>query len=280
MFHIQIMQEHLGWIVYNRSSLRIVMSDKLHIGTSGWSYKHWHGIFYPDDLSPLKYLEHYFSRFDCVELNSSFYHLPRKSTVEGWLNRTPSNFIFCPKLSRYITHHLRLQNTDEALARFFDIFESLKAKTGPVLVQLPPNLPYEKERTDAFLKLLSDKYGDYRFAIEIRHKSWINDEFFTVLEKAGIAFTIAESGNRYPYYEKLTADFVYLRFHGSGQLYSSNYSDPELDYFSSMIKGWLHDNKEVWVFFNNDAHGYAISNSMRLKEITDSKIVTDSIHLK
>ncbi|HEX2393814.1 MAG TPA: DUF72 domain-containing protein [Bacteroidales bacterium] len=248
------------------------MAVRLHIGTSGWSYKHWHGLFYPEDLKPAKFLEYYFTKFDCVELNSSFYHLPLKTTVEGWLKRTPDQFIFCPKLSRYITHQLRLLNTREALFRYFDIFDALKKKIGPVLIQLPPGLPFDKSRTEAFFGILTDKFHGYRFAVEIRHKSWINEEFFEMLEKSGLAFVIADSGNRYPYFEKITTDFVYLRFHGNGQLYASDYSNAELDFYSGKINSWLAENKEVWVFFNNDVHGYALNNAIKLKEFTVLKM--------
>lgn len=228
-------------------------------------------MFYPGDLKPAKYLEYYFTKFDCVELNSSFYHLPLKTTVKGWLNRTPDQFIFCPKLSRYITHQLRLLNTDEPLSRFFEVFEILKPKTGPVLIQLPPGLPYDQSRTEDFIDILTKYYPGYRFAVEIRHKSWLNEEFFNLLEKTGIALVFADSGSRYPYYERTTTDFVYLRFHGNAQLYASDYSDVELDFYSNKIRSWLAEDKEVWVFFNNDINGYALNNAVKLKEFTESK---------
>jgi uncharacterized protein YecE (DUF72 family) len=202
-----------------------------------------------------------------VELNSSFYHLPLKSTVQGWFNRTPESFVFCPKLSRYVTHQLRLLNPEEPLSRFFDVFEPLKSKTGPVLIQLPPGLRYDSERTRIFFEILTGCYSDYRFAIEIRHSTWINDEFFTMLKKSNIAFTIADSGSRFPYHEEITADFIYLRFHGNGQLYASDYSEPELDSYSVKISKWLNEKKEVWIFFNNDIHGYALKNAVRLREL-------------
>ncbi len=244
----------------------------LHIGTSGWSYKHWHGLFYPEDHKPAKYLEFYYTRFSCVELNSSFYHLPLKKTVEGWYKRTPDHFIFCPKMSRYITHQLRLKDPEDPLSRFFDVFEPLKPKTGPVLIQLPPGLPFEAERTRKFLQIVSETYSDYRFTIEIRHKSWINDEFFSMLRHTNIAFTLADSGGRYPWHEEITANFVYLRFHGNGQLYASDYSEPELDFYSVKIAQWLREKKDVWIFFNNDIHGYAIKNAERLSELVEAKI--------
>lgn len=237
----------------------------LYIGTSGWSYKHWHGIFYPEDLKPGKYLEYYTTRFTCVELNSCFYHLPQKKTVDSWINRTPGSFIFCPKLSRYITHQMKLSNVDEALQKFFGLFEEMKEKLGPILVQLPPQLSYDESRISYFLELLKKQYNEYRFAIEIRNKTWINDNFFDLLAQYGVAFVIADSGDRYPYHETVTTNFVYLRLHGREQLYASDYSENDLQQYTGKISGWLSDGKEVWVFFNNDYHGYAVKNAEMLR---------------
>ena len=236
----------------------------LYIGTSGWSYKHWHGIFYPKDIKPDKYLEYYTKRLSCVELNSCFYHLPVKKTVTGWMNRTPDLFRFCPKLSRYITHQMQLYDIDEALRKFFTVFEGMKEKLGPVLVQLPPGLSFDEPRIVYFLELLKKQYNQYRFAFEIRNKTWITDSFFDLLSHYEAAFVIADSGKRYPYHEAVTTDFVYLRLHGREQLYASDYNEDVLKHYAEMISVWLNDNKEVWVFFNNDYNGYAVKNAERL----------------
>lgn len=242
-------------------------SAKLYIGTSGWSYKHWAEIFYPKDIRPEKYLEFYTGKFSCVELNSSFYNLPWKSTVTGWMNRTPDTFKFCPKMSRFITHQLQLVNVEEASAKFFDVFEGMRTKLGPVLIQLPPGMSYDKSLISNFFDLIKAKASHYRFAVEVRNKSWIDDNFFNLLAKNGIAFVIADSGSRFPYYETITTGFVYLRFHGREQLYASDYSETDLKLYAEKIINWLNEDKEVWVFFNNDFHGYAIKNAGRLKEI-------------
>ena len=242
-------------------------STELYIGTSGWSYKHWSEIFYPKNIKPYKYLEYYTTKFTCVELNSSFYHLPRKTTVTGWMNRTPGTFKFCPKLSRFITHQLRLVNIEGALQKFFDVFVGIKKRLGPVLIQLPPGLSYDKSLIANFLDLIKEQYSHYRFAVEVRHESWITDYFFDLLAHYGIAFVIADSGTRFPYYETITADFVYLRFHGREQLYASDYSETELKQYGEKIIKWLDEGKEVWVFFNNDYHGFAVKNAERLREI-------------
>lgn len=226
-----------------------IKSPGLFIGTSGWSYKHWADIFYPKNIKPDKYLEYYITKFDCVELNSSFYHLPKKATVTGWKKRTPGTFKFCPKLSRYITHQMRLVNIEEALKKYFDVFEDMKMKLGPILIQLPPGLKFDKPLICDFLNLLKEGYNYYKFAIEIRHKSWITDDLFNLLAQNRIAFVIADSGKRFPYYEAVTADFIYLRFHGHEKLYASDYSESDLNQCAEKIINWLKKNKEVWVFF-------------------------------
>ncbi|MCX6254307.1 MAG: DUF72 domain-containing protein [Bacteroidia bacterium] len=240
-------------------------SKGLYIGTSGWSYKHWSEIFYPKDVKPDKYLEYYITKFTCVELNSSFYHLPLKTTVTGWMNRTPETFRFCTKLNRFITHQLKLVNSEGALEKYFDVFESMKDRLGPVLIQLPPALSFDKPLIHGFLDLIKNQFSLYRFAIEVRHESWINDNFFDLLAHYGIAFVIADSGDRYPFYETVTADFVYLRFHGQEQLYASDYSEADLKLYAGKIISWLDEDKEVWVFFNNDFHGFAINNAVKLR---------------
>lgn len=244
----------------------------LFIGTSGWSYKHWAGTFYPENVKSAGYLEYYTTNFNCVELNSSFYHLPLKTTVAGWVRRTSEPFMFCPKISRYVTHLKRLVNVEESLNLYFDVFEGMKARLGPVLIQLPPGLSFDKQLINNFLDLLTGKYGDYRFAIEARHKSWFTDDCFKLLEPYNTALVIADSGRRYPYYEVATADSVYFRFHGHEQLYASDYSEQELQYYAGKMIGWLKENKEVWAFFNNDFQGFAPKNAKRLKEIIKEKM--------
>jgi len=246
-----------------------LLHGKLHIGTSGWSYKHWSGIFYPIDLKPDKYLEFYTTKFACVELNSCFYHLPLKTTVSGWMNRTPETFRFSPKLSRYITHQMQLLNIEAAAKNFFDVFEGMKSRLGPVLIQLPPGLSYDKPLICNFFNLLNEKYNQYQYAVEVRNKTWLNDDFLDLLSQCGIAFVIADSGNRYPYYEAFTSGFVYLRLHGREQLYASDYQENDLRSYAESILNWMNKGKEVWVFFNNDYYGYAVKNAERLKEIVD-----------
>jgi uncharacterized protein YecE (DUF72 family) len=245
-------------------------TQNTYIGTSGWSYKHWAGLFYPSGTKPAKYLEYYITRFNCVELNSCFYHLPRKTTIVGWLNRTPDDFKFCPKLSRFITHQKRLNEVESPLHRFFELFKEMKHRLGPVLIQLPPGLKFNRSLIKDFLHILTENYGEYKFAIEVRHKSWITDEFFNLLEQHHIAFVIADSGQRFPDQEVVTTDLVYLRFHGPDKLYASDYPENQLYVYAKKISEWLNSSKEIWVFFNNDFHGYAVKNAEMLRSMTFS----------
>lgn len=241
----------------------------LYIGTSGWSYKHWQGIFYPTNIKPIEYLEYFITKFHCVELNSSFYHLPKKVTVSNWMKRTPIYFRFCPKLSRFITHQKKLVDCKKALQNYFTVFEEMKSRLGPVLVQLPPGLSYDKSIIRGFLNIIKEQYSQYRFAIEVRHKSFITDDFFNLLADYGIVYVIADSGLRFPYYEAITTDLVYLRFHGRERLYASNYEESDLHIYAEKVVSWLNEGKEVWVFFNNDYHGFAVKNAERLRELVE-----------
>ncbi|MEN6455525.1 MAG: DUF72 domain-containing protein [Prolixibacteraceae bacterium] len=243
-------------------------NSKLFIGTSGWSYTHWADIFYPPGIKPIQYLEYYLTRFNCVEINSSFYHLPRRTTVESWMKRTPESFWFCPKLSRFITHQKRLKDIDEPLEFFFNVFEAMKVRTGPVLIQLPPGMKYDEVRIRDVLDLFRKKYSNYRFAFEVRHQSWISDSFFNLLREYQAALVFADSGNRFlPFHEEITTDMVYLRFHGPGDLYASEYSEYDLALYAEKIHRWLDRDLQVWAFFNNDCNGYSVRNAELLKTI-------------
>ncbi len=240
------------------------MGGSCHIGTSGWSYAGWKNDFYPADLPSRKFLEFYTSKFDTVELNASFYHLPRESTAIKWDTETPAHFRFCPKLSRYLTHIKRLQEFEEPLHRFFAVFDHLHNKLGPVLIQLPPTLKFDELVTTPFFTHLNQKYTDYDFALEVRHLSWLDKPAIDLLRKHNIAFVISQSGVSFPYAEHVTSDVIYVRFHGPGALYSSPYSYQYLTAFAKKIKGWMKEGHHVWCFFNNDVNVYAPKNARTL----------------
>jgi uncharacterized protein YecE (DUF72 family) len=246
------------------------MLERLHIGTSGWSYTHWSGIFYPESVKPAKYLEHYVTVFDCVELNASFYRIPNVKTVQGWARRTPASFRFCAKMSRFITHQKKLVDAAESLDRFLTVFDPLRDRLGPFLVQLPPTLRFDPGVAEAFLHLLALHRKIGEFALEARHDSWFTPESLSLLRRYGIVNVIAYSGGRFAGTEVLTNSIVYLRFHGPAGLYCSPYSTGELTTYARKITGWLAEGRQIWAFFNNDFDGHAVQNARELKALIDS----------
>jgi len=238
----------------------------LRIGTSGWSYKHWKGLFYPEDLNTNEWLKYYCKHFDTVELNSSFYHLPKLTTFESWYRKTPKNFLFAVKGSRFISHILKLNDAREPLQTLLNNASGLKEKLGPILFQLPPNFSLDLKRLEKFIKILPT---DQRFTFEFRHQSWFCEEVYKLLKKNNLALTISDTP-KYPLIEKVTADFVYIRLHGHEVLYASRYSKAELSEWARKIRGWLKDNLDIYVYFDNDANANAVRNATELKELLRS----------
>lgn len=239
------------------------MKKNLFIGTSGWSYKHWTDIFYPRNVKPKDWLTYFANFFQTVEINSSFYHLPAKKTFLNWQKVTPDDFIFSVKASRFITHVLKLKNASEPWERFIKNAEGLGNKLGPILFQFPPNWSFNKDRLTDFLKILPHKY---LYAFEFRNESWFQKETYQLLEKFGAALCIADSP-RYPCVLKITAPFTFIRMHGGKILYASEYSIEELSLWSERIKKFIEQNIKVFVYFNNDAYGYAVKNAQQLIEL-------------
>lgn len=236
---------------------------KVYIGTSGWVYEDWWERFYPPEVKPEGRLEYYSKHFDSVELNASFYHLPRRKTFEGWGKKTPDRFVFSAKISKYITQNLKLKNTESPTKLFLKESQGLGKKLGVILVQLPPNLHGNAERLENFLKTLPTTP---RFAFEFRHESWLDEAIYELLRKFKAGWVIQDSVH-WPAAEVVTSDFVYLRFHGPGALYSSNYPDSELKVWAEKIKGWLAQGLDVYAYFNNDVNAYAVRNALKLKEL-------------
>ena len=237
------------------------MELNIRIGTSGWTYPHWKEVFYPTGWPKSRWLEYYAQHFDTVELNATFYRLPNLKTFENWKARTPDHFLWALKANKYITHTKRLKEPEESLQRFYTAASGLKEKLGPILFQLPPSLSFDEIVFEDFCQSLN---LSQQHTLEVRHPSWISDRLFAILEKHNISFCIADTAGRYPYHEVITADFVYIRLHGSTKLYASDYSEGELQAWAEKIKAWK---KETHLFFDNDFGGYAVKNAKRFKEI-------------
>lgn len=239
-------------------------SGKLYVGTSGWSYNHWRGRFYPENLPQTGWLSYYAQHFDTVEINSSFYHLPKPSVFENWTRKTPDNFIFVVKVSRYITHIKRLKDSLEPFKLLLEAAKKLGNKLGPFLFQFPPRMRKDTERLSSFLESLSVNFGaSYKYAFEFRDESWFCDDIYDVLSNYECAIIISSSPY-FPYHEVVTGNFCYIRMHGGTELYSSNYSENELRKFALMIKKNLGRGIDTYVYFNNDANAYAVYNAKTL----------------
>jgi len=241
----------------------------VRIGSSGYNYPHWwNGVFYPSRLPQRKWLEFYTEFFSTVELNVSFYRLPGREVFGSWYKRTPKPFSFALKGSRSITHIKRLKDCREPVSLFLNHASPLKEKFGALLWQLPPKFRFQKERLEEFCVLLSTlpRSKRLRHAFEFRDESWLCEEAFRILEEFNFAFCIAH-GSGLPCAERVTSDFVYLRLHGGELLYGSNYSDKELKQWAEKIRNWEKKKKSVWVYFNNDAYGFAIKNALTLKKL-------------
>jgi len=233
------------------------------VGTSGWSYDHWRGGFYPDDIARGKELEHYATVFDTVELNSSFYHLPKPKTAQGWHERTPHGFVFAVKGSRYISHRLKLTDAGEAVQRFVDSIKPLAEKSGPILWQLPPGFACDRQRLASFLEL---KPPDQRWAWEFRHESWFCSEVYELLERHNCALVWADTPD-YPLETVATADFIYTRLHGHDKLYVSNYSDEQLESWTEKLLAAAGDECDIFVYFDNDTKGHAPRNAVTMRQM-------------
>jgi len=241
---------------------------KLFIGTSGFSYSHWEdGVFYPKDLPKTKELEYLSRKFNTVEINSSFYHLPSEKSFCSWKKRTPKDFIFSLKVSRYITHIKKLSNCQKEWRDFLKRALLLEKKLGPFLFQLPPSFKKDTERLKSFIELLEKTASSFRFVFEFRHPSWFSKDVYEVLKRGGNTALCFIDSPRWESEEVVTADFVYIRMHGSKSLYSSNYSQKELKSLAEKIRDYLKKGLDVYVYFNNDAFGFAPKNAFYLKGV-------------
>ena len=241
------------------------MTKKIYVGTSGYNYAHWINKFYPKDIPQKMRLEFYTQHFNSVELNVTFYRLPKDTVFQNWYKRTPSDFRFVIKGSRFITHIKRLKDVGEPLKLFMQRAAHLKNKLTCVLWQTPPNLSYDASRIKSFIKHLK-KWPRYLYSFEFRNESWFNEELYDMLKGNNINLCTADSPS-YPYKEILTSNFIYLRFHGEKKLYGSKYSPSELKKWEGKSAMWMKDRNILFAFFNNDAYGFAVENALYFQKL-------------
>jgi uncharacterized protein YecE (DUF72 family) len=280
----------------------------IRIGISGWSYRHWRGDFYPEGLPARSELGYALAHFKSIEINRTFYSLVTPTAYRRWYETAPADFQYAIKGSRFITHNKKLKEVEDALANFFasGLLE-LREKLGPVLWQLGPRQPFDRDRLESFLGLLpidtksaaalavrqtlpgrdtvttSDGNFPMRHVLEIRHPSWFHEETAEIARRYDVALAFSHS-SRWPYAEEVTAPFVYVRLHGPRQLYSSPYSKAALAGFADRIRAWSHGgqppdavridetspegrSRDVYVFFDNDTGGYAPRQALELERL-------------
>jgi uncharacterized protein YecE (DUF72 family) len=250
---------------------------KYRIGCSGFLYDSWKGTFYPEDFSPRRWLSFYMEKFNCVELNVTFYRLLKKEIFEKWYNETPPGFCFSLKGSRLITHIKKLKDVELPLSTFFNTTSPLMEKLEVVLWQLPPNFRANLKNLADFIKAL--EVYPVRHVFEFRHKSWINKRVFKLLSDSNIAVCMSdwpEFIDELP----LTADFVYIRRHGEAGSYATNYTTEQLKKDAKRIKAYLKEGKDVYIYFNNDAFGYAPKNAMEFKTILEKSLPKALLEVK
>jgi uncharacterized protein YecE (DUF72 family) len=289
---------------------------KIYIGISGWRYVPWRGVFFPEGLAQSRELEFASRALPSIELNGSFYSLQRPSSYTAWYDDTPPGFIFSHKGNRYLTHTLRLgDGVDRALSNVFasGVF-NLREKLGPFLWQLPPNFKFDAERIERFFSLLPhdleqaqalalkhearmkpdrvaleiDANHKLRHALEIRNDSFIDPAFVALLRKYKVALVVADTAGKWPYYEDVTADFIYIRLHGAEELYASGYSDEALDRWANRIRAWstggqpddakLISDKPPHARVSRDVYCY-FDNDIKVRAPFDARSLIDKLGL-
>jgi uncharacterized protein YecE (DUF72 family) len=241
------------------------LQGKIYIGTSGWSYKHWMGTFYPPGTKQKDRFPYYQKFFKTVELNSPFYHLPPRQTFEKWKDDVPHDFIYAVKASRFITHMKKLNDAGDSLTRLLDNASGLEEKLSIILFQLPPKWEINVERFRTFLEKLPK--GN-RYTFEFRDQTWYREEIYSLLREFNCAFCIYElAGHVSPI--EITANYVYVRLHGPGDKYQGTYTDEVLAEWAGRCKDWSDTGKDVYVYFDNDQEGFAAFNAIKLQELVD-----------
>lgn len=272
--------------------MAVLLESHVYVGISGWRYPTWRNVFYPRGLKHREELAYASRALRTIEINGSFYSLQRPSSYQCWYDETPADFTFAVKGGRFITHNKKLRDCEAPLANFLASgVLALEDKLGPILWQLPPQLSFDRDRLARFFDLLPRstadaarfakknhdgrlKTGTYfdvrgnwpmRYAVEPRHETFLDDAFVELLREREIALCVADTAGKWPYIEEVTADFAYVRLHGSKRLYASGYSTAELNDWAMRIHRWqATDVRDVYVYFDNDVKVRAPFDAMNL----------------
>ena len=237
--------------------------SQIHVGCSGWVYRHWRGLFYPEGLPQKRWFERYAEEFDTVEINASFYRLPLASTFEGWRNKAPPGFRYAVKVNRFITHMKKLLDCAEAADQFIALARPLGETLGPLLYQLPPSLKLDLARLENFLQRLP---RDLHHVFEFRNPAWYVPELYALLDRYGASFCVHDMPGSKT--ERIAVGgTAYVRFHGGEGKYWGRYSDEGLLSWTDWIVEQSRQGRSVWCYFNNDIHGHAIEDARTLKSM-------------
>lgn len=238
------------------------MPGVARVGCSGWVYRDWRGVVYPEKLPQRRWFEHYASLFDTVEINNTFYRLPPVPMVEGWQAQAPAGFVYALKLGQFGSHRMKLRDAASWLPNHLDRAERLGASLGPTLVQLPPRWKRNAERLDEFLSVAPKHL---RWAVELRDPSWLHDDVYEVLRRHQAALCLHDLLADHPWIR--TADWTYVRFHGPNALeqkYLGLYGPERLAPVAERLHEWMDQGCDVYAYFNNDHHGYAVQDAATL----------------
>ncbi len=272
----------------------------IRVGTSGWIYPHWKGRFYPKALPERRWLAFLAQRLPTVEVNGTFYSLTRPSACDAWREATPPGFLFALKGSRYVTHMRKLRNFRAPLANFFSSgILRLGERLGPILWQLPPQLPFDAPRADAFFAALPEdvraaerlarrhdarttgraaltapdgRDRPLRHAVEVRHPSWLSDEALALLERRNVALAAADAAGEHPFsLARTSRDLAYVRLHGARRLYEGAYTPAELREWAARGRAWAREGAEVYVYFDNDRDAQAVRDALALHALVSGE---------
>ncbi|HEY0627768.1 MAG TPA: DUF72 domain-containing protein [Sphingomicrobium sp.] len=238
------------------------MTDPIRVGCSGWVYKHWRGLFYPEEMPQKRWFEHYVAHFDTVEINNSFYRLPAASTFDGWREQAPDGFCYAVKANRFITQAKKLKDCEEPLDRFLKPTRRLRDHLGPILFQLPPRFRLNLERLEIFLRSLPD---DLTYVFEFRDRSWLVDQTLALLDKFGAGF-VAHDLPEFETPDLACGKAAYVRFHGTKGKYRGRYSSKQIARWAEWLRDQRRKRRTCWAYFNNDIGGDAIKDALALKK--------------
>jgi uncharacterized protein YecE (DUF72 family) len=233
----------------------------IRVGCSGWAYKHWRGLFYPEGLPQKRWFERYAEEFDTVEINNSFYRLPPCETFARWRDQAPAGFCYAVKANRFLTQAKKLLDCEEPMERMMAAVRCLGDRLGPMLYQLPPTLKLNLERLESFLRLVP---GDVASVFEFRDPSWYVPEVYALLDRHGAGFCVHDM--RGSATERIAVGkLAYVRFHGATGKYWGRYSREAVESWAEWVVGQAREGRSAWCYFNNDIHGAAIEDARALK---------------